>query len=254
MAGRDAGVLQRVRGVAYSGYYRVAGLNYHYRGVARPNRTPVANFRCFEPLNRHGDDPMLVAIDRVADAEAVIYDLGANVGIYALALATAGPSRLIIAVEPAPNTVSRLETNIAANGLEDRIEVVACGVGAADREGRFYESTHVELSAFQPESATRWGARVRDVHTVPVRRLETLVADRPAPDVLKIDVEGAGPAVLRGASDVLERYRPMLFIEIHEEGLDTDVAGSCRTLLEEHGYEIDPRAGFWQCVPPESGR
>src|SRR5262249_11526871 len=72
--------------------------------------------------------------------------------------------------------------------------------------------------------------------TVPIRRLDSLVGQAilPAPNVIKIDVEGAELLVLRGALQLLRQHRPRLLIEAHSP----DLARDCITVLESLGSRI----------------
>ncbi|MDQ2051832.1 FkbM family methyltransferase [Natronolimnohabitans sp. A-GB9] len=238
------------RSVGYRTYYRLANANYERELLARRNRTPAGTIRCYEPLNRHGRDAMLAALEEQCGPDDVIYDVGANVGLYALALASGAPERRIVAVEPSPAARKRLRTNVRLNDLEDRIAIEPCGLGTETDERPFYVSTYPECSAFDRESATRWEATVAAVRSVPVRRLDDLVEDgAPVPDVVKLDVEGAAPAVLRGARETLERHRPTVFLEVHDEGLPGDVPGETRAVLEAVSYGIRKREGYWWCRP-----
>ncbi|WP_440772220.1 FkbM family methyltransferase [Natronorubrum sp. DTA28] len=243
--------LRTARSVGYRGYYRLAAANYDRELLARRNRTPAGTFRCYEPLNRHGSDAMLAELAACCGPSDVVYDIGANVGIYALALTSGALGRRVVAFEPSPATVERLRRNVRANGLEGRIDVLACGVGDDSGERPFYVSTSPELSAFDRASTIRWAATVADVRSVPIRRLDDIVLedDLPPPDHLKLDVEGAAPAVLRGARATLERHRPTVFVEIHDEGLAGDVPGDTRAALEGLDYEIYERENHWRCEP-----
>lgn len=236
------------RRLGYRSYYRLVTLNYRYRLFARHNRTPAGVFRCYELLNRHGDDPMLAAMGRDCGPTDVVYDVGANVGVYALALASAADRR-VVAFEPSPLAVEQLRANVARNGLHDRIDVRQLGLGAETGKARFYRSTYPELSAFDRESATRWGARVAETVDVPVTTLDDVAAGGPEPDVVKLDVEGAGPSVLSGAEVVLEKTRPTLYVEVHSEGLSGDRPAEIRSLLETAGYRIESGGGYWRCLP-----
>ncbi|WP_255192802.1 FkbM family methyltransferase [Natronobeatus ordinarius] len=241
----------RARGVAYGVYHRLTRANYEREWLARANRTPAGTFRCYEPLPRHGDDRMLAELADHCGPADVIYDVGANVGVYALALASGAPDRRVVAFEPAPSTVDRLRANVRLNGLEDRIDVHACGLGHEAGERPFYRSTYPELSAFDPESASRWEASVAGVVTVSVQCLDDLSGSLPAPDVLKLDVEGAAPAVLRGGRETLERHRPTIFLEVHEDGLEGDVPGELRSLFADRPYVVQEREGYWRCDPDD---
>lgn len=247
------------RGLAYRAYHRLTRANYDRGWLVRKNETPAGSFRCYEPLNRHGSDRMLAEVDAACGSDATIVDVGANVGIYALALTSAAPERRVFAVEPAPPTVERLRANVRLNAREDRIDVRACGLGDESGTRRFYRSSNPELSSFDPESARRWGASVVGEESVPIYRLDDLVGstdagddefdDVPPPDAIKIDVEGTAPDVLRGARDTLTTHRPTVFVEIHEAGLEGDVPAETKGVLEDCGYEIRNREGYWRCEP-----
>ena len=261
VAAAGCGALETARGFAHRLYHRLAAVNYDRRLRARRNRTPAGSFRCYEPLNRHGDDEMLAELDAACGPSAAVVDVGANVGIYALALASGAPDRRIVALEPSPAVADRVRANVPQNGLEDRIDVRRCAAGDADGDRRFYRASNPELSAFDRAAATRWGSTVAEVRSVPVRRLDSLVAGIgtnresagcvpvPPPDAVKIDVEGAAPAVLRGARETLERHRPLVFLEVHADGISGDVPRETRGLLEAAGYAVSEREGYWRCEP-----
>ena len=250
----------RTHQILYRCYHRLAQANYDHELVPRRNRTPAGSVRCYEPLNRHAADAMLEELAACCGPAAVVYDVGANVGIYALTLASGNSRRRVVAFEPSSTVVDRLRANVRLNGLEKRIDVRPCALGDDDGERPFYQSTNPELSGFDREAATRWGASVADVGPVPVHRLDSLVAGLESqegadsgrllpPDVLKVDVEGAAPSVLRGARATFERHRPRLFVEIHEAGLTGDVPGETKGLLEACGYDVLERARYWRCDP-----
>jgi len=235
--------LRVARRLGYRAYFRATAYNYRHRLLARPNRTPAGLVWTYDLLNRHGRDGMLAALADHAGFDDVCYDVGANVGIYAVTLATRGAR--VVAFEPSPPAVGRLRATVARNRLAGRVEVHACGLGDETATRPFFVSTYPELSGFDRESATRWGGAVREQTTAPVRRLDDL--STPPPDLLKLDVEGAGPAVLRGGRETLATHRPMLFVETHETGLSGDPAGEMRGILDDLGYSIEDRDGFWVC-------
>jgi FkbM family methyltransferase len=124
-------------------------------------------------------------------------DVGANAGSYTV-LASAVAGARTIAIEPAPETVERLRANVALNGLEARVRVETCAVGARDGSALFSEgldtANHV-VTADAAETATV---------DVPLRRLDDiLAADRPS--LIKLDVEGYEFEALEGAASVLSQ-------------------------------------------------
>lgn len=235
----------------YRTYDRYVGWNYDRRLLSTPQRTPDGWIWTYELYNRHGRQEMLQALCRRCGPDDVLYDVGASVGVYALAVAAGSPRRRVIAYEPAPQTVGRLRANCDRNGCGDRVTVRPVGLGETNESRLFYISTYPELSGFERESATRWGASVVGTATVTQRRLDDEIDDQPIPDVLKIDVEGAGASVLRGARHTLHTHRPVVFIELHREGLSGDRISAIRNELEAADYVIAERDRYWRCEPHE---
>lgn len=142
----------------------------------------------FDPLER-----ALVA--RRLPVDGVFVDVGANVGGYALFVASL-PERnaRIVAVEPQREMCERLMFNLRANGLAS-IRVVECAL--ADRDG--------EATLFiDPRDRGRASIRVLasdgalEARATPIMTLERLAHDQELSriDVLKIDTVGADDLVL----------------------------------------------------------
>ena len=62
----------------------------------------------------------------------------------------------------------------------------------------------------------------------------------PAPDFVKVDVEGLELAVLDGMSETAAQYKPAIFIELHGWGPEAKKANSRRVVgwLHTQGYEM----------------
>ena len=69
---------------------------------------------------------------------------------------------------------------------------------------------------------------------VTVRKLDSISGNLPAPDILKIDVEGCAGLVLEGAMHTIQKYKPLIFMEFH--GPEERQAVS--RVLRELEYEI----------------
>src|SRR3954470_1658809 len=121
-------------------------------------------------------------------------DIGANVGLYSLYLASCGDVRTL-AIEPQPGIVDRLRFHLAANpsakvdvrplALSDRDGEVTLVLNNSDNGG-----THIDKHDGRQEE----GERI----TVPCKPLLSVLSDAgiTAIDALKIDVEGAEDIVL----------------------------------------------------------
>jgi len=129
----------------------------------------------------------------------IIFDIGAQAGFYSLLAAElAGEKGKIFSFEPFPENVAYLKKNIGLNGYEN-IFVVEAAV--SDKSGVVYfERGESNFTGKIGGS----GLKIKSVS------LDDLIekGDLPEPDVLKIDVEGAELAVLKGASIVIKKCHP----------------------------------------------
>jgi FkbM family methyltransferase len=141
----------------------------------------------------------------------IVFDIGANVGWYAMHLAKNVPHLRVVAFEPIPETFSWLQRNLALNGLEN---VTALSIGLSDREGEltFYfcpEGSGAASAANILEAEAARQIRCR------VRRLDDVAQEMGlAPDFLKCDVEGAELFVFQGGMRCLARSKPVIFCEM----------------------------------------
>ncbi|MCW5890272.1 MAG: FkbM family methyltransferase [bacterium] len=183
-----------------------------------------------------------------------IVEVGANVGWFSLLLASrVGPSGSVTAFEANPRMVELLRRTLAANGLAAGVRVVPLAV--TDRPGRVTlhrlsrQQGSSSLYAFAPAELAGW-----DDEAVPLEIEATsldayFASDTPPPDLVKIDAEGAEPAVLAGAQRLLDRApQVQLVVEFRPDvlaraGHDPRVfLGS----LERRGFRlhaITPRGG-----------
>lgn len=244
--------LSALRHLGFVTHYALVRANYRQRLFAPKKSVGRASFRSYELYNRHGNDVLLEALLLYLRDGDVVVDVGANTGTYTLAAAAAAPNVDVVAIEPNPDVASQLRANVDVNDFGSRIDVLECGLGDSDETRSFHVSSYDELGSFSPAHASAWTARVVDTEPVAVRRLDTLVdaGEIPPPDHLKIDVEGYGVDVLRGAESVLERHHPRVYFELHEArgGRDESTATD---LLERHGYELVPVRGGVVCEPPD---
>ena len=173
----------------------------------------------------------------------VFVDVGAHIGYYSLKAASlVGPGGRVLAVEPNPETVRRLRANIRESGAS---EVVVEPVACSDSDGmlEFFAANeeNAGASSLSKANAAQAGP-VAHSYRVRARRLDDIVRESGVSrvDVMKIDVEGAELLVLKGAGDTLDRFHPVVAVELIEEQLkrmgtsSADVIAFFRT----HGYAV----------------
>jgi FkbM family methyltransferase len=146
----------------------------------------------------------------------IILDVGANIGLYAAACATAAGDRgAVIAIEPGPRTFAKLTATCQRLGL---LNVTALNVAAGARAGtavlvgdRDGNDVHQHLADSRPDTGA-------DHVTVETRRLDDVCAAE-AVTLIKLDVEGHEVDALAGAERILARRRARLIVECYPAAL-----------------------------------
>ncbi|HZU61961.1 MAG TPA: FkbM family methyltransferase, partial [Solirubrobacteraceae bacterium] len=146
----------------------------------------------------------------------VLYDIGANVGFFALlgARLAGRPDGLVYAFEPAPANVRAIQANATLNQMPN-IVVVPRAVGARSGVARLQLVEDQSWSKLEEYGAHPETEQVIDVEMVSIDQWLGENGLRP-PTVIKIDVEGAELAVVEGMRDTLAEHRPAIICELHE--------------------------------------
>jgi FkbM family methyltransferase len=154
-------------------------------------------------------------------------DIGANVGVWTLALAAAHPCAHVYCLEPAPATFNVLRNNIALNGLPN-ISAAQLAVSDSASVLTFQltekDSIFNRLAPIKETAHNLHRTRFINSHTIEVKsvRLDNFCRERSIDRIgfLKIDVEGAEMSVLKGAEYLLrKRAVELIWIEVEPENL-----------------------------------
>jgi FkbM family methyltransferase len=167
--------------------------------------------------------------------DGVALDIGANIGLSALAFAALVPQGRVVAVEPSPRTAAALRATLALNRLQDRVAVEAVAVSAAPGEAAFhFDAAHSAGSKLVIEG-TMDRAGLAPPVAVPVTTLDALVAAHALPrlDLVKVDVEGFEGDVLDGAGAAIARFRPAFILEFNAWTLLCNRNANPRSVLED---------------------
>jgi FkbM family methyltransferase len=161
-------------------------------------------------------------------------DVGANIGWFSLLAASiVGQRGGVLAVEAEPANVDLLLRSVHASGFTN-VKAVSAAAAAASgamqlqRAGGSNGAVYPSADATAPDD--RW---------VPSVTLDSLSGMLDRIRVVKIDVEGAELLVLRGASDMITRHRPVVFVEFSPGMLSRFEGSGTRELqswLDEHDY------------------
>lgn len=157
----------------------------------------------------------------------VVYDIGANTGLYTLLSAKAcGESGHVYAFEPAQRNLDFLNRHVDLNQSKN---VTIFPYAVADTPGTAY---------FEQGENHATGHLASDGGVpVEVVTVDTLIKQDTAlpPTLLKVDVEGAETEVLQGATHALKKVRPVVFLAIHGSKQYAD----CCTILTDADYHIE---------------
>ncbi len=179
-------------------------------------------------------DTMAFLTRNVENGHAFL-DVGANAGLFSLAVARACPQSRVYAFEPTKQTFDLLKKNILLNGLanvypvnvalSDQDGEAALNINTTDRDG---------LNTLLPPVHSF--AKVIGTETVRTMKLDSFLKHEHVGPIglIKIDVEGAEALVLQGASSLLSQDpAPLILFECWE--------GRCEValrLLTDHGYVV----------------
>jgi FkbM family methyltransferase len=165
----------------------------------------------------------------------VVADIGAFIGILTLLMSNrVQPGGRVLSFEPDPQNYGRLTRNIQINSL-DNVEALPKAVTDKDGPLRFAAEAGVASHVVLGDTD---GATSVEVDGITLDSLYN-AGGLHRLDFAKIDVEDNEVRVLRGAVEVLRRFRPTLLIEIHS---CESLRGSVQ-LLMDLGYDVTALGG-----------
>ena len=188
-----------------------------------------------------GDELTLGMFQRLIREGDVVFDIGANIGLYARIMVQRFQAGSIIAFEPMADNYDLLESNVQLGKLQDRVTLYRMALSDVEGEEELQiddmtSGTAVLTSVSEGRASVgrqEFGL-VPITEIVKIMRLDDLIIrDRlPPPGFVKIDTEGAEVKVLEGAMETLRRHKPRLCIALHAE----DKARGTLEALDELGY------------------
>jgi FkbM family methyltransferase len=188
--------------------------------------------------------------DEQLPADPVIFDCGANIGVFTLDFWRKFPQGRVFAFEPSPPTFRRLEANLALNGCDPkRIVPFNCAVSDSIGECRILNcDVPANSRVLTAREATTSGG---DQSLVPTDTLDHIVTTQKVTriDLLKIDTEGHELPVLRGAAASALQIARHVVLEIHA-GPDYDAV---ERIMTSAGFSRQDRDGalvFYERVAP----
>jgi FkbM family methyltransferase len=154
---------------------------------------------------------------QLARRSQVIFDIGANSGIYSLVAKCVHPEATVIGFEPVKQLHLRFQKNCEMNDFD--IETVPAAVSDHDGLTRIFlptDSDHFYSASLNSDFISNICSNTVKGEEVRVVRLASFIEEHKIDrlDLMKIDVETFEPQVLRGMGKYLSAFKPALFIEI----------------------------------------
>jgi FkbM family methyltransferase len=202
----------------------------------RPARIYVSSeggLRYLRPSLGAADPDLLRLAAEVVRPGDVVWDIGANIGLFTFAAAVAaGPHGHVLALEPDAVLVRLLRRSAVANLGLAQVEVLPVAVADEIGVARFHIARRNRATSHLDGFGTTQTGGVRTTELVPTVTLDWLAARFPMPRVVKIDVEAAELKVLAGAASVL-RSGPTIICEVAERN-----AATAGDILTSYGYTL----------------
>jgi FkbM family methyltransferase len=161
-------------------------------------------------------------------ADMTVVEIGANIGVHTIPLARRCAPAPLYAFEPQHRVFQVLCANLVRNHIGNVLAYPdACGEAAG----------WATMPRLDYDAAQNYGGvslQAPDAPGVKVRVIALDSLELPVLGLLKIDVEGFEPMVLRGARETIARCRPVIYVENDRSEQQGEVIG----LLTEMGYAL----------------
>jgi FkbM family methyltransferase len=181
-----------------------------------------------DPLNFPGDEPETVAwIDDFIKEGEVMWDIGANIGLYAL-YAALEPGIRVLAFEPGAQSFAALMKNVELNAMGDRVAAYCLAfdettgldvlhmmaTGAGHSMHAFGANEAADWPVTPPFSQAALGFTIDDF---------CRIFAAPRPDHVKLDVDGNEAKIIRGGRETLVGAKTVM-VEIEDRSGEVETA------------------------------
>ena len=173
-------------------------------------------------------EPEVALVPLLGRRNGIAVDAGANKGVYLYHLCR--NYRRVIGFEPLPVLARYLQDAAPSNAVVHAMALSNAEGAATLRLPKGYN----ELGSLEAHTAETWTTTADvETHTVSLRTLDSF--DLADVSLIKIDVEGHELAVLEGAKQTLQKWRPAVLVEVEERHSSGSVA-RVQSHLEAIGY------------------
>ena len=161
-------------------------------------------------------------------------DVGANIGVYALSIASSISNITVDAFEPHHGAFERMEVNVRQNNLSNIVNCHNLALSDENKEG--YLSAGYRFGKYQSG-----GAKVSPLGEIKIKQVrgDDIIKDSNNVIAIKIDVEGFELSVLRGFVNLIKNNKVFLQIEIFEAEFT-----KTSSFLEKYNFKLIDKGTF----------
>ena len=177
----------------------------------------------------------------VMQADDILFDIGANIGVFSVYAAKIHPKSTIFSFEPEYSNLNLLKNNVLANKVNEQVNIFSVGISDEVCISKLHLSSTESGAAVHTESknnisTTDEGYKVVWNEGIMTTTLDEFCRDQQIiPNCIKIDTDGNELKILKGATSTLKNPKlKNLIIEmpLHNE----EQLFECETILKNFGF------------------
>lgn len=192
--------------------------------------SPGCGLRYWTHSLEQADPDLLRWAEDLIEEDSVVWDIGANLGIFSIAASCQKGVKKTLAFEPDLILVGYLRESIKANDLQSILEVLPVAVSRTESIAHLSVSNR---SRARNRLAAQDDSQRASDRLVPTVSADLVLQSTLPPDFVKIDVEGAELLVLQGADRLLGEVRPTLVCEVSSENRE-----AFTQTMKSYDYEL----------------
>lgn len=195
--------------------------------------SPDAQLKYLKLGNEAFDHDLIQIAEKFLREDSVVWDIGANVGVFTFSSAVVASKGTVVSVEADIWLASILRKSARLEQYRDSdIRVLPAAMSSVDGTAKFIIASRGRASnSLESAGGRSQMGGTREEQFVPSLRLDTLLNSMPQPDFIKIDVEGAELMVLQGGTKLINEIRPTFYVEV-----GNDVSSEVMELFSSSGY------------------
>ena len=160
--------------------------------------------------------------------EGIYIDVGAHTGLYTMTSLKANKLNYVVSIEPYFLNMARLINNLRLNRLQNNAQTFLLAVSDLDTMSKFNINTD--------KTYLSKGGKIDDKgELIKTIKLDSINFDTTVKKIkgIKIDTEGEDLKALKGAHDIINKFRPKIIIEVRNEN-----KLNIQSFLKDFNYDL----------------